>query len=49
MTPFLIDLPWSSLDVDGQSPCEGLANFHTNGAPPASAAEGEKRSSDSLT
>ena len=39
MTPFLIDLPWSSLDDDGQSPCTNLAHFHTNGAHPASAAE----------
>jgi hypothetical protein len=50
MKPFLIALPWSSLDDGGQSPCEELANFHTNLAHPASAAEqGEKRSSDSLT
>ena len=33
MTPFLIGLPWSSLDGGGKRPYEDRANFHTNCAP----------------
>jgi hypothetical protein len=39
MTPFLIGLPWSSLDHGAKRPCEDLANLHTDCAHPAAGTE----------